>query len=172
MQISESNQPTTQPPARHPAGFNASMFPGMTWYSILDGDPIGRAMVNRHYSAHHYKDGRKPKLFVGPGEKMVLATGDRLALFVRRKFIDDSGQAGVNCAVFRNEGPLLSSTLILEAEQLAWQRWPGERLYTYVDPRKVKSSNPGYCFIKAGWRKCGTTKNGKLIFEKAAEVVE
>ena len=25
MQISESNQPTTQPPARHPAGFNASL---------------------------------------------------------------------------------------------------------------------------------------------------
>jgi hypothetical protein len=31
----------------------------------------------------------------------------------------------VNCAVFRNEGPVLSSDLILEAEELAWGRWPG-----------------------------------------------
>jgi hypothetical protein len=30
-------------------------------------------------------------------------TGDADALFVWRKFIDDSGQQGVNCAVFRNE---------------------------------------------------------------------
>lgn len=142
------------------------MIPAAHWYGIKDGDPRGRWMLNRHYSARHYKDGRRPKLFVGPGEKMVLMTQDGLALFVWRKFISDDGQEGVNCAVFRNEGPLLSSELILEAEQLAWQRWPGERLYTYVNPKKIKSSNPGYCFKKAGWRKCGTSKGGFVILEK------
>jgi hypothetical protein len=45
---------------------------------------------------------------------------------------------------------------------IAWQRWPGERLYTYVNPRKVKSENPGYCFKVAGWTTCGTTKWRKL----------
>jgi hypothetical protein len=43
-----------------------------------------------------------------------------------------AGQRGVNCAVFRNESSVLSSELIREACGLAWTRWPGERLYTYV----------------------------------------
>jgi hypothetical protein len=88
------------------------------------------------------------------------------ALFVWRKFLSDGGQQGVNCALFRNESPVLSSLLVLEAEQLAWQRWPGERLYTYVNPRAVKSRNPGYCFKAAGWRRCGETKRHLLILEK------
>jgi len=40
---------------------------------------------------------------------------------------------------------------------------PDERLYTFVNPRKIRSSNPGYCFLKAGWRKCGITKWQKLV---------
>ena len=136
------------------------------WYSIKDGDPRGRGMLNRHYSGYHYADGRRPKLFVGPGEKCVLMTSDSLAIFVWRKFIDDSGQEGRNCAVFRNEGPHLSSDLVREADQLAWDRWPGERHYTYVNPRKVKSTNPGYCFIMAGWRVCGKTQGGLIVLER------
>jgi len=31
-------------------------------------------LYERHYSKYHYKDGRKPKLFCGPGEKIVLRT--------------------------------------------------------------------------------------------------
>jgi len=54
------------------------------------------------------------------------------ALFVWRKFLSADRQVGVNCAIFRNESPILSSTLILEAERLAHARWPAERLYTYV----------------------------------------
>jgi len=93
----------------------------------------------------------------------VLVTPDCDALFVWRKFISGDGQTGVNCAVFRNEGPIKSSVLIWEACRLAWQRWPGERLYTYVNPRKIRSTNPGCCFLKAGWRKCGITKKNKLL---------
>jgi hypothetical protein len=123
------------------------------WYGTLDGDPRAYALFKRHYSAMPYKRRlRRPGyLFVGPGEKMVLLTLKCDALFVWRKFIDKSGQQGINCAVFRNESPFLSSELILEAEQLAWKRWPGERLYTYVNPKKILSHNPGYCFKCAGW---------------------
>ena len=135
----------------------------VNWYGVKDGDPVARSIFDRHYSRRHYKDGRKPKLFVGPGEKMVLMTSDASALFVWRKFISDGGQSGVNCAVFRNEGNALSSALILEAEELAWERWPGERLYTYVWPAKIRSTNPGFCFQKAGWRKCGITKKKRMI---------
>lgn len=141
------------------------MFPELgPWYEIKDGDARGRAMLNRHYSANHYRDGRVVRLFVGPGEKMVLMTSDSRALFVWRRFIDKSGQVGVNCAVFRNEGTaMLSSDLILAAEDLARRRWPGERFYTYVNPRKIKSANPGYCFKMAGWRTCGHSKTRHLV---------
>ena len=133
------------------------------WLKIKDGNSTARKLFDRHYSRHTYKDGRKPKLFVGPGAKMVLMTSDQSALFVWRKFVNDSGQEGVNCAIFRNEGPLLSSYLILEAEKLARERWGNERLYTYINADKIKSSNPGYCFKKAGWSVCGKTKVHKLI---------
>ena len=49
-----------------------------------------------------------------------------------------------------------SSRLILHVEELARARWPDEtRLYTYVNPRRVKGPHTGYCFKKAGWRLCG-----------------
>ena len=50
------------------------------------------------------------------------------------------GETGVNCAVFRNEGPVRSSELIMAADAVAWLRWPGERLYTYVDCRRCDAS--------------------------------
>lgn len=140
--------------------------PTLHFEMVKDGHPVALEMYMRHYSCYHYKDGRERKLFVGAGEKMVLLSFDRKALFVWRKFIDDSGQTGVNCAVFRNEGDVLSSLLILEAEQIARMRWKNERFYTYVNPLKIKSTNPGCCFKKAGWRECGVTKKGLIILEK------
>lgn len=130
------------------------------WRRARDGDPEGLALYERHYSSRLYKDGRRRALFVGPGEKTVLVAHDGRALFVWRRFRDDSGQEGINCAAFRNEGAGLSSALITEAMAIAWARWPGERLYTYVDAIEVRSSNPGYCFLVAGWRHAGWTKGG------------
>lgn len=102
------------------------------------------------------KDGREPKLFVGPGEKMVLLGNDGRALFVWRKYKSDDGQTGINCAVFRNEGERLSSEILLEAESIALLRWPGHRMFTYINPRKIQSQNPGYCFkgcrMEVYWR--------------------
>lgn len=121
------------------------------------------ALFNRHYSAYKYADGRQPSLFVGPGEKIVLLSPDAKALFVWRKFKDASGQKGVNCSVFRNESDRLSSSMVLDAEAFALARWGPVRAYTYVAPNKIRSTNPGYCFKKAGWRKCGTTKTRKLL---------
>lgn len=135
------------------------------WQQYKDGHPDALKLYERHYSAYQYADGRKRKLFAGPGFKIVLMTAKRDALFVWRKFIDDSGQKGINCAVFRNEGDLLSSDLIKEAQAIAWTRWPKERLYTYVNGDKIESSNPGYCFLQAGWSKCGKTKGGLIILE-------
>ena len=49
----------------------------------------------------------------------------------------------------------------------AWRRWPGARFYTYVNPRRVRSVNPGFCFKAAGWRLCGITKTRRLLVLEA-----
>ena len=103
---------------------------------------------------------------------MVLLSQCGRALFVwlRNTVERYDHQVGVNCTVFRNEGARgLSSELIREADELAWQRWPGERHFTYVDDSKIRSSNPGYCFLKAGWRELvATPMDDVSILERAA----
>lgn len=131
------------------------------WRPSRDGDPIALALYERHYSARAYADGRPRRLFIGPGEKLVLIGHDDRALFAWRRFISRDNQDGVCCSVFRNEGYELSSDLVAEADALADARWPDEtRHFTYVAPLRVRSSNPGYCFKAAGWRTAGWTKGG------------
>jgi hypothetical protein len=134
------------------------------WTEIRDGHLAALTLFGRHYSALPYRDGRDRRRFVGPGFRMVLLTPDARALFCWRKFKSLDHQEGVNCAVFRNEGSSYgrSSDLITAAMGLAWTRWPGERLYTYVNAKRVASPNPGFCFKSAGWSRCGTTATRKL----------
>jgi hypothetical protein len=138
------------------------------WWITKDGDEYCRELFNKHYSCYHYRDGRKPRLFAGPGYKIVLRTLEADAMWVWRKFIDASGQQGINCAVFRNESRHKASVLVEQADRIADYAWPGERHYTYVNAGKIKSTNPGYCFKLAGWRECGITKGGLLILERAS----
>ena len=137
------------------------------WIGVHDGDLRALALLKRHYSYRRRAHGqpRGSPTFVGQGEKMVLLTVDGAALFTwqRSTCERNSGQVGVNCTVFRNEGPILSSELIKEAMQLAWQRWPEQRLFTYVWPAKIKSVKTGYCFKMACWKQCGRNADGRLI---------
>jgi hypothetical protein len=139
-----------------------------TWWLTKDSDLDCVELYERHYSAYRYADrrARHADQFVGPGEKVVLRTERADALFVWRKFIDDSGQDGINCAVFRNESDHRSSELIRQADAIADCLWPDSRHYTYVDPAKIASTNPGFCFIAAGWQRCGRTKGGLVILER------
>ena len=151
---------------------------GDLWLPIKDGDERAAALYLRHYSMNQYTRDRRVMgarnrfLIMGPGEKMLLLTPDCRAVFGWRKFIDRSGQEGVNCSIFRNEGAfngaVRSSDLILAAEEFAIQRWGGVRLYTYVDPSALPAGRrPGYVFEVAGWRRCGVTiRYKRLIFEK------
>ena len=136
------------------------------WLGIRDGDPRAVVLYQRHYSAN-------PRVSIatrvrygisGPGQTMTLLTQDCLALFIWQHNTTEryDHQRGVNCTVFRNESPVLSSLLIEEACDLAWQRWPEQRLFTYVWDAKVKSVNPGYCFKMAGFKYVGRNKDGRL----------
>ena len=108
---------------------------------------------------------------MGPGQKMVLLHSEETALCAWRKFISGDGQQGVNCAIYRNETHPRASDLLREAMELCWERWPGERLFTYVDPVNVKPTmrqgRPtwGHCFYQAGWNFCGLTKKRLHILE-------
>ena len=106
------------------------------------------------------------RLFAGPGEKIVLRNRAGNAGFVWRNFLCDRGEPGINCAFFRNESQSLSSQLIRQADAIADAIWPCGRHYTYVDPKAVRGTNPGYCFKLAGWRLCGVTPTGKLVLER------
>ncbi len=142
------------------------------WWLTRDGDKMCLDLFSRHYSARQYEKDQSRKLFCGPGQKIVLRTLQADAMFVWRKFIDDSGQNGVNCAVFRNESPALSSELIRQADLIAEFIWPNERHYTFVNQDKIRSTNPGACFKAAGWKTCGVTQKGLLILEKLSVQVE
>lgn len=150
----------------------ATLLPaGEHWIAVKDGDDRARALYLRHYSARpRSKTGNYTK-FTGPGEHVLLMTVDCLALFLWRfeRYRKD-GQEGINCAIFRNESAVQSSTLIQEACKRAWERWPAARLFTYVNPRRIRSTNPGYCFKKAGFRRCGMSKGGLVILERLPEV--
>ncbi|MBE2198099.1 MAG: hypothetical protein IAE79_05775 [Anaerolinea sp.] len=163
----------------YPEQFNAIVsrrglptpFSDNPWIPVKDGDGRARVLYERHYSSQRNmkrRRARRTKLFVGPGEKLVLITPRADALFVwRRERYINGYQMGINCAVFRNEGAMLSSQLILYAEEFARRYWTtATRLFTYVDPQHVRSTNPGYTFLKAGWQKVGSTEKGLLVFEK------
>jgi hypothetical protein len=143
------------------------MFPHGPWIVTTDNDPAAIALYNRHYSA---KKARKIGRFVGPGQRIVLITPEADALFAWRiahHRLD--GQWGAECTVFRNESQHLSSDLIAYAEQIAMLRWPTlVRFYTFVNPRKIRSTNPGYTFLQAGWTRTDYTSKGRklILLEK------
>lgn len=138
---------------------------GGYWAAVRDGDPRAVALYRRHYTCKNPRVDYHRYGFSGKGESLVLLTLNCDALFCWRLVKIE----GANCSVFHNEGKALSSQLIEEACEHAWRRWHGERLYTYVNPRKIRSSNPGYCFLKAGFRRCGMSKGGLVILERLAE---
>ncbi len=143
------------------------------WLAVQRTDHRAFALYRRHYS---FKKNARWRAtgntnVTGSGETMVLLTAavDALFVWLRNTVQRLDKQEGVCCTIFRNEGTALSSGLISEADDLAWQRWPMERHFTYVDADEVRHKrDPGRCFLKAGWRKCGVSAEGKLIFERLA----
>ena len=132
------------------------------WLEVNECHKGALALMDRHYSrktpgADHMG---------GPGEKLILITPNNDAVFGWKRTKPQyryDGLDGIECFIFRNEGPLLSSKLILLAEEWAHEKWPGALLFTYVQPKKIKSTNPGHCFIMAGWEKIGVSKTQKFV---------
>jgi hypothetical protein len=70
--------------------------------------------------------------------------------------------------LFRNLGAGLSSELIRSATARTYEEWarrygalPAERLRTEIGVREIRSTNPGYCYLRAGWQRDRVVR-GKL----------
>ena len=145
---------------------------GDDWNEVLDGNPTARDLFRRHYSYRPRKGGRTNELIMGPGFKFLLLSRDGGALCAwRMEKHRADGQAGVECAIYRREIGDLASEMLRKAMALAWERFPAERLFTFVDPLKVPPTmvrgHPvwGFCFYKTGWRFAGLTQKGLHILE-------
>lgn len=130
------------------------------------------------FSAHgpHYSR-RTPgsRTFTGVGQEIVLVTDCGRAVWacVRQRTPSARGTGASRGRIgtpdvkpryiwrnmlFRNLGAGLSSELIRAATARTYEEWakrygslPQERLRTEIGIKGVRSTNPGCCYLKAGW---------------------
>lgn len=128
------------------------------WELSWRTDPRGRELADRHYS----RQSIGAKGFVQSGSCLVLVythEDNSRALWVtvnpESQYVLHRWAGAWQCSIFRNETPILSSTLIREA--VACTRWyygpvPELGMITFVDTSKIRHKrDPGRCFLKAGF---------------------
>lgn len=160
------------------------------WLLSSSSDPRALAVVDGlgEFAAHgaHYSR-RTPgsRTFTGVGQEVVLVTecGRAVWAVVRQRTPAargtgaSRGRGGEPDRVtryvwrnmlFRNLGAGLSSDLIRGALAETYRHWldrydelPEERLRTEVDTRAIRSTNPGCCYLLAGWERDRVVR-GKL----------
>jgi hypothetical protein len=76
--------------------------------------------------------------------------------------------------LFRNLSAGLSSALIVSATAATYAYWaarygslPQERLRTEIALAGVRSTNPGFCYLKAGWEHDRYVRGKRYLFAPA-----
>jgi hypothetical protein len=140
----------------------------MNWRLSHRAQPLAVAIADRHYNRQ--KVGTPQ--FVPPGRCIVLLGTDASALWVTSwpfaEYVKHAWAGAWMNSLFRNEGQHLSSELILQAVAVTRWRWPtppAQGMITFVDSTKIRSSNPGYCYLKAGFRRVGYTAGGLVALQ-------
>lgn len=144
---------------------------GMPWYISDRADPRAKHLADRHYSR------QKPesKQFVPPGRCFVLvaSAAGGSAYWVTSwpfaEYVKHEWAGAWVCSAFRNEGAGLSSELIRSAVAATRARWPETPdlgMITFVDSGKTRRKrDPGRCFLRAGFKRCGMTKGGLVALQ-------
>jgi len=148
----------------------------MRWRVSHRFDPVAKTLADRHYNRRNADSAQ----FVPPGRCLVLLSLCNRAFWVTSwpdpRFVKHAWPGAWVCSAFRNEGAGLSSELISDAvaatrwhrqRENSWQAWqePSLGMITFVDSSKVRSVNPGCCYIKAGFKRCGYTKGGLVALQ-------
>ena len=136
----------------------------MNWVKSHRADPEVRPLADRHYNRQKVGSPQ----FAPPGRCLVLKTPDLSAFWITSwpfaEYVRHAWAGAWVCSAFRNEGHLLSSTLIREALSATVAYYgaaPPSGMITFVDARKVRPKvDPGYCFQKAGFHPAGRTAGG------------
>lgn len=123
-------------------------------------------LANRHYP----RQKRGTPQCIAPGTYLALISDDRTAGWVTRwpEFSQHAWAGAWENSLFRKEGPGRASDMIRHAVAHTRDKWPeipGLGMITFVNPGEVRSTNPGYCYIKAGFRRVGRTRKGLLVFQ-------
>lgn len=151
-----------------------------SWEMSSSSDPRALAVVDgtgpfSGQGPHYSRRTPGSKTFTGVGQEIVLVTACGRAVWavVRQRTPSRPGSGASRGRpgatdqaprfvwrnmLFRNLGAGLSSELIASATSKTYEEWrkkygciPAERLRTEVDVRRVRSANPGYCYLCAGY---------------------
>ena len=136
-------------------------------------DPAALPLADRHYNRRKIGSPQ----FVPPGRCLVLLSADHAALWVTSwpyaEFVRHAWPGAWVNSLFRNEGAGLSSDLIRAAvahTRAEWPEVPEKGMVTFVDAGKVRHKrDPGRCYLRAGFRRVGTTAGGLLAFQMLPE---
>jgi len=138
------------------------------WQPSHRADRDALALADRHYNRQ--KIGTPQ--FVPPGRCFVLVTACKRAVWVTSwpfaQYVKHAWAGAWVNSIFRNEGAGLSSELIRKAIAHTRSVWtpPELGIVTFVDAGKVKSKrDPGYCYLKAGFKNVGHTKGGLVALQ-------
>lgn len=134
------------------------------WTLVKKTNKVAVGLADFHYSRQ--KVGSRE---IGPpGQKIVLLNNDSTAVWGSHRPAPWTGIQrmdkfqGSSCFIFRNTGTTLSSELIREAVGITALRWGDQPMITYVALDHVRSTNPGYCFLRAGFTRVGYRDKTKL----------
>lgn len=141
----------------------------MRWCESFRADPLARPIADRHYNRQKIGAAQ----FVPPGRCLVLLTETVDALWVTSwpfaKYVKHAWAGAWVCSTFRNEGPSLSSALIVDAvaaTRATFGEPPELGMVTFVDRSKTRPKrDPGYCYLKAGFKQVGWTKGGLVALQ-------
>ncbi len=142
----------------------------MMWRLSHRADPRALPLADRHYNRQKVGSPQ----FVPPGRCVVLLTENADALWVTSwpfaEYVKHAWPGAWVCSLFRNESAVLSSKLIAEAVAITraiWPAVPALGMVTFVDRKHTRPKrDPGYCYLKAGWKACGHTKGGLVALQQ------
>lgn len=139
------------------------------WTLSWRADPRGKALADRHYNRQTPTSAQ----FVPPGRDLVLITDGALWVTSWPEYAQHAWRgAWINSTFRRERGPIASELIraAVAATRWRWPQVPDLGMVTFVDPARVRHKrDPGRCYLRAGFRRVGSTQGGLLALQLLPE---